>query len=129
MRSIPSKKMLASMLGRVLEKAHSLPGRVGGEDSVSYSVTQLRKVLEQWRDREMKSQAMLEEANTILDGSGVEYIASDDDDQYGAHGAYYVNMGDTYTPTILLDLDKARVYATSWGDWVESQERQGRKLS
>jgi len=71
---------------------------------------------------------MLAEANQLLNGHGVEYIRSEDDDQHEAHGAYYVNMGDTYTPTLLLDLDRDRVWATDYGSWVEAEERAGRKF-
>jgi hypothetical protein len=85
-------------------------------------------MLVRWRDQEMKSRDMLEAADKILEGFGIEYIRTEKDDQYGAHGAYYVNMGDTYVPTILLDLDRNRVWATSWGDWVETEERQGKRF-
>lgn len=129
MRRIPSSKMLAQMLSGVLEKARSIPGQVSGDDAVKYNVKQLRKVLEQWRDRELKSREMLEEANRILDGHGVEYLGSAEDDMHSAHGAYYVNMGDTYTPTILLDLDRSRVWATDWGTWLEHEERAGKKFN
>ena len=35
----------------------------------------------------------------------------------------YVNRGDTYAPTILLDHETGRFHATSWGNWVEGHER------
>lgn len=119
MRHIPSEKMLKRMLSGVLEKTR---------DGVDLNIKRLRVVLVQWRNRWIKSQYMLKEANIILEGFGIEYIRSEQDDQYDAHGAYYVNMGDTYTPTILLDLDRNRVWATSWGDWVEAEERQGKRF-
>lgn len=119
MRHIPSKKMLQQVLGAVLGKT-----QIGFQEGSE----QLRKVLVEWRDRGIKSREMLETADHILEGFGVEYIRSEEDDQHGAHGAYYVNMGDTYNPTILLDLDRARVWATSWGDWVEAEERQGKRF-
>lgn len=127
-RSIPSLKTLTTMLSGVLEKSRNIPGGVHGEDAVKHNLKTLRNVLVQWRDRELKSREMLEQADKILDGHGVEYIGSSDDDMHSAHGAYYVNMGDTYTPTLLLDLDKARVYATDWGSWVEAEERAGRSF-
>jgi hypothetical protein len=111
--------MLRDVLTGVLEKAHGDPEQ---------NIKKLRKVLVQWRDREIKSREMLEAADKILEGFGIEYLVSEKDDQWGAHGAYYVNLGDTYVPTILLDLDRNRVWATSWGDWVEAEERQGKRF-
>lgn len=117
--TIPSEKVLQQMLSDVLQKAPGDPRE---------NLKRLRGMLVQWRDGRIKSRTLLEYANTILDGHGVEYIRSDRDDQWDAHGAYYVNMGDTYVPTILLDLDRDRVWATSWGDWVEAEERRGKKF-
>ena len=127
-RHIPSEKTLYEMLHRGLEREHSYPGKVGGDEGVRFQIKRLRNLLVQWRDRKIKSRDMLEEADRILGGHGVEYIRSEEDDQYDAHGAYYVNQGETYVPTILLDLDRSRVWATSWGDWVETQERQGKRF-
>lgn len=131
MRRIPSEKTLAQQLSGVLEKARARPGAVQGEDNVRYSIRELRKLLVRWRDGGIRSHDMLETADDILDGHGVEYIANADDEHYirGGHGAYYVNMGDTYTPTILLDLDRGAVFAIDYGTWVEREERAGKKFS
>jgi hypothetical protein len=120
MRHIPSEKMLRKVFGDTLDKTRPWGSQEG--------VKQLRQVLVRWRDREIKSREMLKEADRILQGFGIEYIRSARDDVYDAHGAYYVNQGDTYVPTILLDLDRNRVWATSWGDWVEAEERQGKRF-
>lgn len=119
MRHIPSEPTLRGMLSDVLKKAHGDPEK---------NIKALRKILVRWRDREIKSRDMLIAANEILEGFGVEYIRSERDDQWGGHGAYYVNLGDTYVPTILFDLDRERVWASSWGDWVEAEERQGKRF-
>lgn len=119
MRHIPSEKMLRNVLSGVLQKTHRDP-----DDAIK----ELRRMLVYWRDGRIKSRQLLEGVNEILEGFGVEYIRSEKDDQYNAHGAYYVNLGDTYVPTILLDLDRNRVWATSWGDWVEAEERQGKRF-
>jgi hypothetical protein len=94
----------------------------------SQKAVQLRTLLVDWKNGDIKSREMLEEANGILGGHGVEYIRTADDDQHAAHGAYYVNMGDTYDTTILLDLDRGRVWVTGWGDWVEAEERAGKRF-
>jgi hypothetical protein len=100
----------------------------GSEKEAEHFIDLLRETLVVWRDGGSTSRLMLERLNHYLEGHGIEYIRSTKDDQHGAHGAYYVNMGDTYVPTFVLDLDRNRVWATSWGDWVETQERQGKKF-
>ena len=59
--------------------------------------------------------------NEILEGYGVEPIWGSESDTQPI--AEYVNMGDTYNTTLLLDYDKDRVVLTSLGDWVEKNER------
>jgi len=110
MRSIPSTKTILSRL------------------KDSQKAVQLRTLFVDWKNHDIKSRKMLEEANGILGGHGVEYIRAPEDDQHGAHGAYYVNMGDTYDTTILLDLQRGRIWVTGWGDWLEAEERAGRKF-
>lgn len=112
MRHIPSKKKLVEMLWDVMRDRREL-------------IPNLRKLLEEWKHRGISSREMMEEANGILDGHGVEYLESDN----GRAEAYYVNMGDTYTPTILLDTKKDRVWATDWGSWVEAEERKGNRFA
>ena len=38
------------------------------------------------------------------------------------HNCYYLNMGDTYATTLLIDDDNV-LSVTCWGDWYESTER------
>jgi hypothetical protein len=33
--------------------------------------------------------------------------------------ALYVNMGDTYVPTLIYDVKKQKFIVASWGDWYE----------
>lgn len=65
---------------------------------------------------------VLEAANEVLEGHGIE----DGRGRVGGRGeavALYVNMGDSYAPTVLLDLSTRKWAVTSWGDWVEEHER------
>lgn len=64
-------------------------------------------------------------ANEVLRGCGVETIR--DKNEWVV--ALYVNMGDTYDTTFLYDIEKGRIYITSWGDWYEewSQGEQSRQ--
>lgn len=69
---------------------------------------------------------MLTVANGHMDGSGVEAIRGGGgawDRHYMDIRALYVNMGDTYSTTLLYDVARDTFYITSWGDWVETAER------
>jgi hypothetical protein len=63
--------------------------------------------------------------NEALEGYGTEVIppnfAPPNPD------AAYINLGDTYTTTLLYDYQRDKWIITSWGDWVELQERRGVK--
>lgn len=59
--------------------------------------------------------------NAVLEGYGVETIDGRHVDNYhGPIQASYVNFGDTYDTTVLLDHETDRLQVTSWGDWVEA---------
>ena len=67
----------------------------------------------------------MDQADSILGGSGVERIASSN----GRAVAYYVNMGDTYDTTLVYQkAPTARFFVGSWGDWLEAQERRGNRF-
>ena len=66
----------------------------------------------------------LERINTLLGGYGVEAIRDHDFSRYyGDIGLLYVNMGDTYTPTVCYDTRKEKWLVCSWGDIVEKDGR------
>ena len=58
-------------------------------------------------------------ADVVLDGSGVEGITIDGDCYPCAE---YVNLGDTYTTTLVHDIPAGRIRIGSWGDFVEALE-------
>ena len=63
--------------------------------------------------------------NEILEGYGVEAIRDEDawiDNFHMDIVAVYVNMGDTYTTTILLDHEENKYIITSYGDWIEYRD-------
>ena len=68
-------------------------------------------------------QTLLEEADRLLNGNGVEYIQSHADTMRSQDGLSYVNMGDTYDTTLLYDHKTGRFSVGSWGDIVERQPR------
>ncbi len=54
--------------------------------------------------------------NEVLEGHGIECIYPRD----SKHPSYdYINMGDSYTPTVLLRND-GKLIVSSWGDIVEA---------
>lgn len=72
-----------------------------------------------------KSEIKLAALDELLGGCGVEVISDERfyvDSYHGNIVASYVNTGDTYSPTILLDHLSGRYRLTSWGDFYESLE-------
>ena len=71
-----------------------------------------------------KLDAALEEINKILGGYGVEVLTDNRWDKYYSDcGVLYVNMGDTYAPTVCYDTRKERWMICSWGDLVEGDPK------
>lgn len=62
---------------------------------------------------------VLRRADEALNGHGVEYLTPSD----GGNGVDYVNMGETYAPTLMFDYKTNRFVVSSWGDLVERQPR------
>lgn len=81
---------------------------------------EIRKILERWCHRPEK---MLEKVNAFVGACGVEYLASADNDPYTGTGVHYVNMGDTYIPTLCYDALTDRIFISCWGDIVEKNPR------
>ncbi len=65
----------------------------------------------------------LQAINKLIEGHGCEAIF---DDGQMWPDMEYVNVGDSYAATIVLDRVEGRWLVTSWGDWVEHAERNGR---
>lgn len=117
MRHIPSQKTLKDVFWKQFVHDYDF-------DRAKLTLTVLRNLLVAWKDGLAKSREMLEEANQLLHGHGIEHLRSVN----GKAEAYYVNMGDTYTSTILLDTQRDKVSATDWGSWVEAEERAGNRF-
>ena len=62
---------------------------------------------------------VLDLADKVLDGFGREYLRA----SRVGNGIDYVNMGETYAPTLMFDYEKGRFIVGSWGDLVERQPR------
>lgn len=66
--------------------------------------------------------AKLQLANELFGGYGVEALRDENvwiDNYWQNTIALYVNMGDTYTRTIVYDVYEDKFIVTSWGDWCE----------
>ncbi len=83
----------------------------------------LRMWLERYRDGQESLRAVMEEANELIGGHGVEYIRHKEDAFTGPRvfGLECVNMGDPYAATLLFDHDKGAFIVGSWGSLVESR--------
>jgi hypothetical protein len=66
----------------------------------------------------------LDNINAFLDGFGVESIGDHSRPEFD--GIEYVNLGDTYAPTVMFDHRSGRYIVGCWGDLVERQPRRFR---
>jgi hypothetical protein len=72
----------------------------------------------------------LDRINGLIHGYGVEAIRNPNDGwkrYYGDISLLYVNMGDTYAPTVIYDVKNQSWHITSWGDFIESKPRRFRE--
>lgn len=99
-----------------LDKAHDTDKEV---QAAAKRIAELLK--KKYRDR--AAETVMDEINRLMGGYGVENIEATD----GEGGrfwqdtvALYVNMGDTYTTTVVYDVDSGSLQITSMGDWIEN---------
>jgi len=92
--------------------------------------TPLRQVLDKYSyapvTAETKIDALLDCANIMLNGFGVEALSTDGGwfgHYYQNIAALYVNRGDTYDTTFIYDVEKDRFLVSDWGTCVEVWER------
>lgn len=81
---------------------------------------EIRKIMERWCHRPEK---MLDKVNAFLGACGVEYLDSNDGVYNEDTGVHYVNMGDTYIPTLCYDALTDRIFVSCWGDIVEKNPK------
>lgn len=99
---IPTAESLARITNWATRKA------IGKSDG-----KKLRKALEDAAAKGSKAKALLGIVNTLLDAHGVESLYPDYPE------IYYVNLGDTYDTTLLLNVATGNLYVGAWGDYVE----------
>jgi hypothetical protein len=111
----PSVKTIETMLHNALEKEHG--------DNAHNVAMQIRAAIETAVDHKTID-AALDTCNALLKCYGVESIRDNGHDGYYMDiGLLYVNMGDTYAPTVVYDTRRDAFYITSWGDIVEDQPK------
>lgn len=80
-----------------------------------------------WEGTKSRAFPALLAVSDLIGGYGVENLEGRENDYdagyYGNSQAEYVNMGDTYSPTLLFDNETGQYIWTSWGDFVESHRR------
>lgn len=72
--------------------------------------------------RPRHNELVMHAVNAVLDGHGVEAIRAEHawvDSFHGDIIATYVNFGDTYCLTVVLDSETGEFILTSWGDFYE----------
>jgi len=121
----PSIKTLSARFDSVIAKKvrELMTGKTDPEDYQS-----VKTWLSQCYNRPSKKELIMEALNEVIGGYGVEVLRGRYVDSY--HGdiqAAYINTGDTYSATILLDHETGDFHVTTWGDWFEANERK-RKL-
>lgn len=70
-----------------------------------------------------KPQTALKLANEAMNGHGVESLYPD------VPYIYYVNMGDTYSRTLVYNSKNEYMWIGSWGDWYERSREYARHVS
>ena len=83
-----------------------------------------RAYLERWRLKRWSTDVMMERLDQYAGTCGVECIWTDGrQDTLDGPRYLYLNTGDTYAATLILDRDYGRLRVGSWGDLVEQAER------
>lgn len=117
--------MLRAPSVKTLEEAFPGKGKeiralLKGESRTSF-YSSVRELTKMCLNPPRYSERLMCALDEILEGYGTEVI-------WGINGepwpvAEYVNMGDTYSTTIMYDHERDTVQVTSFGDWVARNER------
>lgn len=117
----PSLRKLTQSFGET--KAKAIRGLVTGAiDPKTYK--RVTDWLAQCHNEPGRDELIMCAIDEVLAGYGVEAIRGRYVDKYHQDiQAAYVNLGDTYDTTILLDHETGNFVLTSLGDWVERNTR------
>ena len=104
------------------EKAAAILNGTLDPETVEATEDWVRQCFHRPRESELKMHAL----NALFDCHGVEAIHNERSYVDSYHGdiiATYLNTGDTYATTVLLESSTGRFVVTSYGDWVERRTR------
>jgi hypothetical protein len=111
----PSKKTIAVALGGALRREHG--------ENITKQVATIKGLMEH-ATGPLTVDMALDNINAILKGYGTEAARDNGWDRYYHDiGLLYINLGDTYTTTVLYDTRKERFYVTSLGNIIESNQK------
>jgi hypothetical protein len=119
----PSKKALIEQLHSTPEQAETIRGLIRGElhtrDEARFP--RANASFDRCYSQPNRLTRIMECLNEVLDMHGVEPLGP----VHYRNGppAEYLNAGDTYTATLLFDHNTRTFKLTSWGDWLERNER------
>jgi len=110
------------------EKAVGILDDTLDPETVEATADWIRQCFHLPRPCELKMHAL----NALFDCHGVEAIRIEGawvDSYHHDIVATYLNTGDTYCETIVLDADSGEFLLTSWGDYVEAYEAEHPELA
>lgn len=114
--NVPSVETIMAQLGRGLEKEHGKEAKAKAE-AIRTEMQRVQDIVDSaWHwTREVSDEVDkgLAYIGKILCGYGTEHLGGRD------RSLLYVNMGDSYCPTVLFDVDNEHFIISSWGDFVE----------
>jgi hypothetical protein len=116
----PSVEKIANVLGIPRQNARTLKDVLTGKVDLEDIEAGAERIGECYH-KPSKIDVVMHIANKILGGYGVEYVAHKNDGylERESKGFEYVNMGDTYEPTLIFDRLKGKWIVGTWGDIVE----------
>jgi len=118
--NFPSVKTILPLCDKTNDQnlsAKVVRGLIDGTLDPDDTSTAVREWTRQCYNQPSKHERVMCAINDVLKGYGVEAIHTN------RGVAEYVNFGDTYALTVLYF--QGRYMVTSWGDFVERQERRG----
>lgn len=115
---VPSVKTILTYLGPGLRNEYG--------DGAVIKARAIRRIMQTTPRSSRDVADSMNAINKELNAHGVEFVAQHPGDMNPGEHFDYVNMGDTYTPTVIYHRGKFKVM--SWGDLVESLERRGKRF-
>lgn len=113
---MPSTKRIVEVLGKTIEHSH-------GDTFVLPIALFMNRMMDIAKTHD-EVDHVLDVFNNLLYGYGVEAIRGPHVDGYYMDiNLLYINMGDTYSQTIVFDTLEEQFHVCSWGDIVEAQPK------